>query len=108
MLGENTYVEVLILAAGASRRLGQPKQLVKFQEETLIHRITNEAIKANIGGVTVVTGYKKEEVSAEIKDLSAKIFYNAEWQEGIGSSIRNGLIHLLKQNPDTNAINIFP
>lgn len=104
MLGGNTIIEVLILAAGASRRLGQPKQLVKYNDETLIYRITNEAIAAGIGNVTVVTGFKSEEVLSEIKNLKADFFYNKEWEEGIGSSIRNGLKHVLSQRPETNAI----
>jgi molybdenum cofactor cytidylyltransferase len=84
--------------------LGQPKQLVKFKGETLIHRVTSESLKAKIGGVTVVTGHKQKEVAGEIEGLPAKIYYNKGWEEGIGSSIRNGLNHVLKQNPDTNAI----
>jgi len=104
MLGGNTIIEVLILAAGASRRLGQPKQLVKFKDESLIRRMTKEAIAAKIGEVTVVTGAQSEGVSSEIKDLHAKVFFNKEWEEGIGSSIRNGLNHILSLKPETNAI----
>jgi molybdenum cofactor cytidylyltransferase len=63
MIGGNTQIEILILAAGASRRLGQPKQLVKFKGATLINQMTSEAIKAKIGGVTVVTGAHKEAVA---------------------------------------------
>jgi molybdenum cofactor cytidylyltransferase len=103
MIGGNTQIEILILAAGASRRLGQPKQLVKFKGATLINQMTSEAIKAKIGGVTVVTGAHKEAVADEIRDLNAEVYFNAEWQEGIGSSIRNGLRHLLQNKPETNA-----
>lgn len=104
MLGGNTIIEVLILAAGASRRLGQPKQLVKFKGETLIRRMANEAVSAQIGGVTVVTGNKREVIEKEITDLEVNIFYNEEWEEGIGASIRNGLENVLSRNPNTNAI----
>jgi molybdenum cofactor cytidylyltransferase len=104
MIGGNTQIEILILAAGASRRLGQPKQLVKFKGATLINQMTSEAIKAKIGGVTVVTGAHKEAVADEIRDLNAEVYFNEEWQEGIGSSIRNGLRHLLQNKPETNAI----
>jgi len=104
MLGENTVIGVLILAAGASRRLGQPKQLLKYKGQPLIYRITKEALNAEIGKVTVVTGFKSEDISGEIKDLDVDIYFNPEWEEGIGSSIRNGLGHILQQNPETNAI----
>lgn len=104
MLGNKTTIEILILAAGASRRLGEPKQFVKYQGSSLIRRITSEAIKSAVGGVTVVTGFKGEAVQQEIKDTKARIFYNEEWEEGIGASIRNGLNFLLDADPDLNAV----
>jgi molybdenum cofactor cytidylyltransferase len=104
MIGGNTQIEILILAAGASRRLGQPKQLVRYQGATLINRMANEALRANIGSVTVVTGFNNEAMAEEIKGLNVEIVFNDEWQEGIGSSIRNGLRFLLDKKPKTNAI----
>jgi molybdenum cofactor cytidylyltransferase len=104
MLGRNTQIEILILAAGASRRLGEPKQLVKYEGDSLIRRIATESIKADIGNVTVVTGYEADIIAGEISDLSVDIFYNEEWEEGIGASIRNGLEYIIKKQPDTNAI----
>ncbi len=97
-------IEILIMAAGASRRLGQPKQLWEYKGETLIRRISNEAINANIGHVTVVTGYDHENIGKQISDLNLDVFFNAEWDEGLGASIRNGLKHVLMERPDTNAI----
>lgn len=104
MLGRNTIIELLILAAGASRRLGEPKQLIKYEGTSLIRRIAGESIKAGIGNVTVVTGYKADEIASEISDLNVDVFYNKDWEEGIGASIRNGLEYVLKKQPDTNAI----
>jgi molybdenum cofactor cytidylyltransferase len=104
MLGNKTTIEILILAAGASRRLGEPKQFVKYQGSSLIRRITSEAIRSAVGGVTVVTGFKGEAVQQEIKDTKARIFYNEEWEEGIGASIRNGLKFLHDADPDLNAV----
>lgn len=104
MLGKNTNIEILIMAAGASRRLGQPKQLVKYHGETLIRRICKEALKAKIGDITVVTGHDHEKVESEINDLEANIFFNEEWEEGLGASIRNGITNILDRKPETNAI----
>jgi len=104
MLSEKTKIHVLIMAAGASRRLGQPKQLLEYKGETLIRKISNEAIKANVGEITVVTGHDHEKIGKEISDLEVNIFYNKEWEEGLGASIRNGLKHVLETNPHTNAI----
>ena len=104
MLGKNTKIELLVMAAGASKRLGQPKQFVKYKGETLIKRIVKEAIKTNVGDITVVTGFNHEEIVKEIHDFGVSIFSNPQWEEGLGASIRNGLAHVLKKAPDTNAI----
>ena len=104
MLGKKPKIEVLIMAAGASRRLGQPKQLVEYQGQSLIRRISNEALKAGIGHVTVVTGHNHDKIEKEIQDLNVAVYFNEEWEEGLGASIRNGLKHILKIKPETNAI----
>lgn len=104
MLGKETKIEVLIMAAGASRRLGQPKQLVEYQGQTLIRKISQEAINAEIGNVTVVTGYDHKTIEKEIQGIGVDIYYNEEWEEGLGASIRNGLKHILNLKPETNAV----
>ncbi len=104
MLGKKTIIEVMIMAAGASRRLGQPKQLLEYKSDTLIRRISKEALKAKVGNITVVTGYDHENMKKEISDLEVNAFYNEEWKEGLGASIRNGIKHILNKQPQTNAI----
>ncbi len=104
MPAKKKNIEVLIMAAGASRRLGQPKQLLKFKGETLIRKIIKEAHIANIGNITVITGHDRESIESEIADLNINIYYNKEWEEGLGASIRNGVKYILGNNLQTNAI----
>lgn len=104
MLGNQPIIEILILAAGKSSRLGQPKQLLQFKGTSLIQRITSESVNAEIGNVTVVTGHLHEAMVNELTGFQVDIFFNKEWEEGIGSSIRNGLRYLLGKNPSINAI----
>ncbi|MCK5210387.1 MAG: nucleotidyltransferase family protein [Cyclobacteriaceae bacterium] len=104
MLSNKTKIELLIMAAGASRRLGQPKQLLEYKGESLIRRISKEALKAKIGNITVVLGYDNKNIEKEITDLKVNVFFNEEWEEGLGASIRNGLKYILDNKPDTNAI----
>lgn len=104
MLGKKTNIEVLIMAAGASRRLGQPKQLVKYQGQTLIRRIAEETLEANIGDATIITGYDHKKIESEINGLDVDTYFNVEWEEGLGASIRNGLRYVLALKPETNAI----
>ena len=90
MLGTKTKIEVLIMAAGASRRLGQPKQLVKYKGQTLIRRIVQETLAAEIGNITVITGFNHDEVEKEIHDLKVDVFYNEEWDPDSAESCLDG------------------
>ncbi len=79
---------VTILAAGASRRLGHAKQLVELRDEPLLRRQCRIAIEAQIGRVAVVLGCRAAECAATIADLPVAHQINAQWQEGLASSIR--------------------
>ena len=104
MIEQSINIELLVLAAGSSKRLGEPKQLLKYKENSLIRNIVLECHEANIGNITVVAGYLHEEISKEINDLPVDVFFNRDWEEGIGSSIRNGITHILSKNSNTTAI----
>jgi molybdenum cofactor cytidylyltransferase len=84
----------LILAAGSSSRLGRPKQLLKYKEETLIEKTISTALSAGISNVYVVLGYEFEIIRNAIPELPVKIIHHRKWQEGIGSSIRTGIIKM--------------
>ncbi|MET0400764.1 MAG: nucleotidyltransferase family protein [Cystobacter sp.] len=81
---------VVVLAAGASSRLGRPKQLVVWREETLVHRAARLAVESGLGPVRVVTGTRADEVSQAVADLSVACVHNPQAEEGIASSIRRG------------------
>lgn len=85
---------IVILAAGSSSRLGQPKQLLSFEGKTLIRHITETALELT-PTVVVVTGASSKSIHEEVKDLAVQVEYNAEHKEGIASSIRCGLSALL-------------
>jgi CTP:molybdopterin cytidylyltransferase MocA len=81
----------VVLAAGASVRLGEPKQLVRLAGETLLQRAIRTAHKAGCAPVVVVLGADALQIRA-LTDLSdAVVAINDEWSEGMASSIRVGM-----------------
>jgi CTP:molybdopterin cytidylyltransferase MocA len=79
---------VAILAAGESRRLGQPKQLVMIEGEPLLRRQCRIALEARVGEVVVILGSHAESCGAAIANLPLSTRLNEEWPEGLASSIR--------------------
>lgn len=81
----------VILAAGASTRLGQPKQMVRIQGETLLDRAVRVAREAGCEPVVVVLGAFAEEIVAACELAGASVLVNEGWGEGMGSSLRVGI-----------------
>ena len=94
----------LILAAGESSRLGQPKQLIQFRGKSLVRRMVDAAKKARCSPIVVVIGSDREEVERELKAEGAIIVENQNWRLGIGTSIRAGVQVLIDNVPDVEAI----
>ncbi len=78
----------IILAAGASTRYGQPKQLLDWRGQPFVRVVAQTALNAGLDPVLVITGAHAEEVEAALHDLPVHIVRNEEWQEGQASSIR--------------------
>ena len=87
-------IATLILAAGDSTRLGQPKQLLTLNGQPLIRRIADEALSLAVGPVVVVLGANHERMRAELADLPVQTVMNADWREGMAASLRTGLLAL--------------
>jgi molybdenum cofactor cytidylyltransferase len=95
---------IIILAAGNSSRLGQPKQLLMYQNKTLIRHILDEAIEITGTNVVVVLGADAELVRAELKDAAINVVENPKWQQGMASSIRTGLSAMQELNSSLEGI----
>jgi molybdenum cofactor cytidylyltransferase len=81
-------IGIVILAAGGSHRMGQPKQLLPFRERTLLRHAVETAVASMCRPIVVVIGAHAELVSLELQSLPVLIAYNPEWATGIGSSLR--------------------
>ncbi|HEY6641440.1 nucleotidyltransferase family protein [Povalibacter sp.] len=84
-------LHVLILAAGASSRLGQPKQLVKLGGHPVLHGVVAAATALAGHSVTVVVGAHASEVTRLLAHSPASVIVNRRWEEGMASSIRLGV-----------------
>jgi len=86
-------LHILILAAGDSRRLDCPKQLLAFDGEPLLHRVCRQALTLG-SPVSVVLGARAADMNRTIHDLPLMRIDNTDWREGLASSLRAGLLSL--------------
>lgn len=87
----DSLLQVVILAAGASKRLGQPKQLVVLDGEPLLRRQCRLAIESRTGPVGVILGCHARECTETIRDLPVVKHMNLQWAEGMASSMRQAV-----------------
>jgi molybdenum cofactor cytidylyltransferase len=95
---------IVILAAGNSSRLGQPKQLLPYRGKTLLNHTATEALNAALHPVVVVTGAFHAEISDGLHNQPLETIFNPAWEEGMASGIVAGLTKILSVNPDVNAV----
>ena len=82
---------ILMLAGGASSRMGQPKQLMAFEGQTLVRHAAWTALGSLAEYVVVVTGANHTKVSAQLVDLPLSIVVNRQWEQGMASSVSKGI-----------------
>ncbi len=90
---------IVILAAGNSSRLGEPKQLLQFQGKSLIRHITEAAVEIVGNNTIVVTGANSELIETESAHLPCQLVFNADWQDGMSASIKTGIDALQSTYP---------
>ena len=86
----NQALGVILLAAGESARLGQPKQLIEMAGKSLVRRAAEVVLALEPAHCLVITGAEAPEVAAELQDLPLRCEYNALWKAGMSASIAWG------------------
>jgi molybdenum cofactor cytidylyltransferase len=97
-------IGLILLAAGASLRMGSPKQLLEFEGQSLIRYAVQNALRSRCFPIVVVLGANNELIKTELTDLPVFIAENPDWEEGMGSSIRQGLELLQSVHPHVKAV----
>jgi molybdenum cofactor cytidylyltransferase len=100
-------IATLILAAGASTRMGEPKQLLKWKESTLIRTVAEQALSLGRGPVALVLGAVVEQVELALHDLPVETILNADWNRGMGTSVRKGIEVLMGKHRDLSGVMIL-
>ncbi len=90
----HSHTAAVILAAGRSERLGQPKQLLSWNDEPYIKNIAQTALVAGLNPVIVITGAEKELIENALNSLPVKCVFNPEWSLGQATSVRAGVTNL--------------
>ena len=100
-------VGAIILAAGASRRLGRAKQLVEFEGEMLLARVVRLVHEAGLEQVVVVLGAEHEAIAAAVDLSGVRVVRNEDWARGIAGSIHAGLRGLEDFEADADGVLIL-
>ncbi|HEV2127623.1 MAG TPA: nucleotidyltransferase family protein [Thermomicrobiales bacterium] len=87
----NDRVFALVLAAGLSRRLGRPKQLLQLGGKPLVCHVVEAALAAPIDGVVVVIGSHASEVEQALLDYQTYRVFNPHFSKGQGNSLSAGV-----------------
>lgn len=88
-------IAALILAAGSSSRMGRTKQLLPWGNTTLLENAVSTAYESGLEEILVVLGAKANTIKATLDSMPCQITVNSQWEEGLGSSIRKGVSHIL-------------
>ena len=98
-------IGIILLAAGASRRMGTPKQLLKINNQTLIERAINVTQALEHQQTVVVLGANAEKIKPYIlPQANLAVIINENWEHGMGTTLKAGLEFLLAQNQNINGV----
>ena len=97
-------IAAAVLAAGASTRMGRPKQTLPFRGRPMVRAVAQNALASSARPVLVVVGSDAAAVEDALVELPVEIVRNFRWREGLGSSIRAALAHVREHAPDADGL----
>jgi molybdenum cofactor cytidylyltransferase len=101
---EQSPCGLILLAAGASQRMGRPKQLLPIEGQPLLRHVVDTALAAPVSPVVVVLGAHSAEIAPCLAGLDLRVVINHRWAEGIGGSLRTGMDALVAAAPAVKAV----
>jgi molybdenum cofactor cytidylyltransferase len=90
-------IGVIILAAGASKRMPAIKQLLPWKKTTLLGHVVEQGLASKADAVFVVLGAYEKEILPTIQKPEVQVIFNSKWEQGMGTSVAVAM-HYLQQN----------
>ena len=97
-------IGTILLAAGASTRLGKQKQTLDFHGTCLLQKAIIEIQNSSKGELIVVLGHDALKLSKIANDVDATFVINPDWEKGMGNSLKFGLQEILEVEPELDAV----
>lgn len=103
------HISGILLAAGLSTRMGEPKQLLPFADNTILETVVDNMLDAKFNEVIVVIGHCAEQIQGLIADRTVRTVFNPDYNKGMLTSIQAGVssLNLVKVNKQRNAFSLM-
>ncbi len=85
------FISGILLAAGLSTRMGEPKQLLPFGESTIVETVVDSMLGAKFDEVIVVVGHCAAEIQKQLGTRAIRTVFNADYREGMLTSAQTGV-----------------
>ena len=97
---EAARIAAVILAAGQSRRMGQPKMILPWGNHTVIEQVVSVLVEAGVGEIVAVVGGARRQVEAALDGLPVRAVFNPRFDEAeMTASLQTGLASLSPDIP---------
>ena len=85
-------ISAILLAAGESKRMGRPKQLLEWRGKTLLQHSLESLCNSAADEIILVLGHEADRIRRTLSALPIKIVINPDYRQGMASSLRHGLL----------------
>lgn len=85
-------ISAIVLAAGESKRMGQPKQLLEWRGKTLLRHVLESLLHSAADEIILVLGHEAEAIRKSLAEFQIKIVINPDYKQGMASSLKQGLL----------------
>lgn len=94
----------LILAAGASSRMGSPKGLLPWGKSTVLQHIIGQSREGGLNDIVLVSGAHHEQLLPAARQEAIPVCHHPGWQRGMGSSLARGIAWVESHYPEASAL----